>query len=146
CRLKSISRKLEQAKIFFGGENLLCFRLKAGSGDALYEKLGDFFRGGRVHLTIEGKNSAEGGNGIRRKSFKIGIAQRGLLGGSAGIVVFDDDRRGIFEFCGETTRGFEVHQIVVGKFFSLELLRSGKPIRSFSSRNVKRRGLVRIFS
>ena len=114
-----------RAQIFLSAEDGFGFFVEAGGGDAFGEKLGDFFGGGGVDDAVEGEDSAESGDGIAGEGFAVGLEERVLFGGAAGIVVLDDDGGGFREFGGEAARGFEIHKIIVGKLFALELLGSG---------------------
>ena len=60
--------------------------------------------------------------------------------------MLDNDRGGLQEFSGNAARGFQIDKVVVGKFFSLKLLRRCQSCRRFSRGNIKRSGLVRIFT
>ena len=84
--------------------------------------------------------------GSHASAFTYASAKRVLFGRAAGIVVLDDHSRWPPEFHGQIEGRFEVHEIIVGKLFALNLARRGQAFGGGSRGNVKRRALVRIFA
>ncbi len=144
--LQAARRKFEQAKILLGGKNLLRASVKAGRRDALDEEFCDFFSGRRVHFAIEGKHAAKRGNRIAGISLQVSVTQHFLLGGTARIIVLDDDCRGLLKFGGNTARRFQIYKIVVGELFALKLPGGGQSGGWLARGNIQRRSLVRIFA
>src|SRR5262249_4624472 len=115
-----------KAEIFLSRKKRKRLFVEAGSGDAFDEEFRDFFRGSAVDDAIERQDAAKGGNRVACQGFQVCVSERGALGGAARIVVLDDDGGGIAKFGREAARGFEVDEIVVGEFFSLELACGGE--------------------
>src|SRR5258705_13562754 len=96
---------MQQAKIFLGGKNFLCAIGEAWRDDAFNEELGDFFGGESVHDVVERQHAAERGGRVGGERLRIGIEQRGLLGGAARVGVLDDDPRRALEFGKQASGG-----------------------------------------
>ncbi len=60
--------------------------------------------------------------------------------------MLDDDRGGLVKFRSDASRRFQIDEIIVGKFFSLKLFRSGQTGGRFTSGDVQCGGLMRIFA
>ena len=71
--IEASRRKFEQAQILFGGENCFGLFVEAGGGDAFDEELDDFFGGGGIERAVEGKDTAECGDGIGCECFQVRI-------------------------------------------------------------------------
>src|SRR5579871_3632551 len=85
-----------------------------------------FFGGFGVDGAIHADYSSEGGDRIAFEGTLVGFGERLAGGGAARIRMFDDGADGLVEswfveFLGEIPRGLQVDDVVVRKFFALEL-------------------------
>ncbi len=133
----TVGRQFEEAEIFLGGEKGFCFFGEGGSGDAFDKELGNLLGGGGVDFTIEGQDATKGGDRIAGKRFQVRVAKSFLFGGAAGVVVLDDDSGGATEFSGETARGFEIDEIIIGKLLALKLSSGGETFRRVAGGDIE---------
>lgn len=107
-----------------GGEDFEGIVVVVGGDDGFDEAIGEaeFFGSRGIDRTIEGEDRAEGADGVAG----VGVAEGGgeFLGdgGTAGVVVLDDDGAGEVELADEIHGGVEIEEVVVGEFLAVELL------------------------
>ena len=101
--------------------------LEAGRHHHLDECGRDFLGGGEVHAGVERDHAAEGGGRIGLPRAHVRLARRGRDGRAAGIVVLDDDGRGLPVFLRQLQRGVGVQEIVVGHLLAVQLLGARHP-------------------
>jgi len=87
-----------------------------------YELVRQPLGGGGVDRLVERDDAAEGAQRVGRKRALVGLQRAGAERDAAGVVVLDDDARGLGEIAHEAARGVEVEQVVERQLLAVMLL------------------------
>ena len=133
-----------QAQILLSGKRGFCRFFELWGGDHFQKKFVHFFGSRGIKVAIYPYDAAEGGYGIALEGAHVGFRNRLPDRKAARVGVFDDGAGRFVEFLRQVPGALQVDDIVVGKFFALNLLGIGHA--ETRTIGVHRRLLVRVLA
>ncbi len=134
----------QQPQILLGAQLGFGALAEGRSRNGLHKQLADLLRQRLVDLAIDADHAAKGGDWIGCQRLLVCLRHGRTDGRAAGVAVLDDGNRRLIKLLHQLPGGIQIDQVVVAKFFALELLGAGHPgARAVS---IERRILVRVFS
>ena len=121
-------QNLEEAEVFFRGEDGESVEGVIGRGDGFDEKFGDLLAVAASTWRLKPMTPPKAETGSHSRALAIAFGEGRLFGAAAGVGVFDDGGGGEIELVDELPGGVEIDQVVVGELFAVELFGAGDAV------------------